>query len=137
MRPWILWSKINRSFSSRTVFLNCCWSYHLTETVLRWFDHKDKAFYTLPYYFCILLYRSACIAATVFILHLYWHFYCVLELSRLVILFCTVGSVQGATCCGFQQGLRETHSGFLCGFLFCCGISSGLLRVAVRRFWVI
>jgi len=29
------------------------------------------------------------------------------------------------------------HSGILCGFLFSCGFSSGLLRDAVKHFWVI
>jgi len=38
---------------------------------------------------------------------------------------------------GFNKGVLETHSAFLCGFLFCCGFSSGLLRVVVRCFWVI
>jgi len=38
---------------------------------------------------------------------------------------------------GFSKGVLQTHSGFLCGFLFCYEFSSGLLRVAVRPFWVI
>jgi len=96
--------KDQSKFSSRTVFLNCCWSYHLTETVLRWFDHQDLAFYTFTCFFCIRLYRSACITVTLFAHHLFWHLFWVLELPVLVIMFCTVGFVQGATCCGFQQG---------------------------------
>jgi len=38
---------------------------------------------------------------------------------------------------GFSKGVLETHSGFLCDFLFCCGFNNGLLQRAVRRFWVI
>ena len=74
-------------FSSRTVFSTTTGALIWLRQFLHWFDHQTKPSIRFLYYFCNLLYRSACIAETVIFLSLYWRLFC--ELPRLVILFCT------------------------------------------------
>ena len=104
MRPRVFWSKINQSFHQKRF----SWTSARAIIWLRLFFAdliiKTKPSIPLPVFFCICLYRSAYITVTLFVHHLFWHLFWVLELPGLVILFCTVGSVQSATCYGFQQG---------------------------------
>ena len=86
---------------------------------LHWFDHQTKPFIPFLYYFCNLLYRSACIVVTVIILSLYWRLFCC-ELPRLVILFCTE---QVVTCWGDQQGVFQFIQWSLYSFGFYCRFS--------------
>jgi len=89
---------------------------------LHWFDHQTKPSIPFLYYFCNLLYRSACIVETVIILSLYWRLFCC-ELPGLVILFCTVSYVQVVTCWGDQQGVFWNIQWSLYSFGFCCRFS--------------
>ena len=130
--PSSLVIKINQRFHQELFSWTATGALIWLREFFHWFDHQTKPSIPFLYYFCNLLYRSACIAWIVIILSLYWRLFCC-ELPGLVILFCTVGSVQAVTCCRFQQGCSWNTQ---C-FLFCCGFNSGLLQGAVRRFWVI
>jgi len=94
----------------------------LTKTVLHWFDHQTKSSILVLYYFCKSLYRSACIAVTVF-------FICIKTATPIRELLGCNSWYSGTVLVvrllwGAVRGGSGLYNGF-CITMTCCGVQQG------------
>ena len=83
--------KINQLFHQKLFSWTAAGAFIWLRQFLHWFDHQTKPSIPFPYYLCIPLYRSACIAATVLIflcIEGYSVVYCVFKNCFLVTVYC-------------------------------------------------